>query len=135
MWTEAWVGLPYEIGGRGPRAFDCVGLVIALLAARRGIRVADPAERLHDHRAALAAVEAGWRPVEAAEVGEGDALVFRGVNPGALHVGYAVDGRDMLHTGGRAAPGSPVPQASRVENWARPAWRALLIGAWRVDAV
>ena len=134
-WTDSWIGLPYAIGGRGPRAFDCFGLVQALYRARHGIDLAAPEERLADHRAALAVAERDWSPVAAEDVREGDALVFRGLNPGALHVGYAVDGADMLHTGGRAGPGSPVPQASRVERWARPAWRALLVGCWRPDAV
>ena len=97
MWTDQWVGLPYVPGGRGPRAFDCFGLVQALYRARLGLHLPDPLERLHDHRAAFAAARRGWARVLPGEVREGDALVFRGTAPGALHVAMAVDGEVLVH--------------------------------------
>ena len=125
MWTDPWVGLPYAVGGRGP-AFDCFGLVQALYRDRHGIDLTGPEARLADHRAALAAAT-GWHAVNAADVCEGDALVFRGEMPGAMHVAYALGSADMLHT----SPG----QGSRVEKWKRAAWTVRLIGCWRSDAV
>ena len=122
MWTGAWIGLPYAAGGRGP-SYDCFGLVQALYRERHGIDLTAPEARLADHRAALAAAGTGWAAVAPEDATEGDALVFRAVTPGALHVGYAVSGRDFLHT----SPG----QGSRVENWHRLGWRALLVGCWR----
>ena len=127
MWTDAWIGLPYAAGGRGP-SFDCAGLVIALFAARHGVHVPDPTERLHDHAAALAHEAPRWTRVTADEAREGDALVFREARPGKLHLGYAVSARDMLHTGGGQGLR---PSASRVECWRVPTWEALLVGVYR----
>ncbi|MEN9059995.1 hypothetical protein [Ponticoccus litoralis] len=76
MWTDDWIGLPYAERGRGPEAFDCLGLWLALQRARFGREIPDPDCTM---QAALKrSVVDGLRPqfdrVDAAE--EGDALLF-----------------------------------------------------------
>jgi len=116
MWTDDWIGLPYAKGGRGPE-YDCVGLVLALYKARHGIDLPEPEARLIGDD--IDADARGWERVE--DVCEGDVLVFHGT--GRLHVGYALDGADMLHI---TEHGS-----SRVERWKRQAWTSRMIGAFR----
>ena len=135
MWTDDWTGIPYAIGGRSrAQGLDCVGLVLALLQARHGVAVPDPAARVHHgHGAALAVAERDWTRLAITDelVREGDVAVFRGLNPGALHLGYLLDGGNMLHTGGAADPSSPRRQPSRVESWRRPVWDMRRLGVYR----
>ena len=34
MWTDAWIGIPYQDLGRGPDAYDCLGLFLAVQRVR-----------------------------------------------------------------------------------------------------
>lgn len=99
MWSDRWVGLPYRKLGRGPEAFDCLGLFLALQRVRHGRALFDPLCSMTEAaRARLAdQVRPDWRKVQVAE--EGAALLFR-VRGLELHVGYALNKRQMLHACG-----------------------------------
>ena len=125
-WVMRWLGLPYAKDGRGPDAFDCLGLVLAVHASR-GLILPDPLKADPDHRAAAA--RNPYRRVDADDAQEGDALLFRGLGTGAMHIGFALDARDMLHIGG---DGFTVHPPSRVETWRTPAWMRRLEGVYRV---
>lgn len=58
-----FVGLPYREGARGPREFDCYGLVMAVMAAARGVS-------LPDWHQAAAGQQAASRAIAAAVAGE-----------------------------------------------------------------
>ena len=36
-WSERWLGKPYAVLGRGPDAFDCLGLFMAVQNAEFGL--------------------------------------------------------------------------------------------------
>lgn len=60
-WVGKWIGLSYADKGRGP-AYDCWGLVAAILAAEAGIALPDYASaytRADDRLSVADAVEAG----------------------------------------------------------------------------
>jgi cell wall-associated NlpC family hydrolase len=70
-WAGKWIGRPYADKGRGP-AYDCWGLVRAVLQAEAGLVLPDYAAaytRADDRLSVAAAVEAGladgWERVEA----------------------------------------------------------------------
>ena len=123
MWSDAWIGLPYAELGRGPAAYDCLGLFLALERARQGRDLPDPACRPAEalRRRVVERARPLWRRVAVAE--EGDALLFRSAGR-ALHVAYALDDRDMLHTEARLG-------ASAIEPWRRTGWLARLEGIYR----
>lgn len=123
QWASEWVGIPHAKLGRGPDSFDCLGLFLALQKARFGRVLPDPRctmlqaarEKTADQMRPL------FRRVEKAE--EGDALLFR-VKGQLLHVGYALDGRDMIHTGSDTGD-------SRIERWNGTIWLGRLEGIYR----
>ena len=41
MNLDHFIGLPYREGARGPDAFDCYGIVAAVLQAARGVSLPD----------------------------------------------------------------------------------------------
>ena len=124
MWTDAWVGLPYAVRGRGPTAFDCLGLFIALHLARRGVVIPDPACTMTEalQRGVVDELRPRFRRVEVAE--EGDALLFMMAGR-PLHLGYALDNTDMIHTLDDAE------HCSRIERWNGAGWRGKLEGIYR----
>ena len=125
MWQSKWVGLRYKKLGRGPDAFDCLGLFLALHKARLGRVLPDP--RCTMEEAARQSVADQLRPqfvsVKRADIQEGDALMFR-VRSQLLHVGYALDGRDMLHI-------EEDSTGSVLEAWNRVKWLGRLEGIYR----
>ena len=97
MWTDAWIGIPYQDLGRGPDVYDCLGLFLALQHVRHDRVIFDPLCSVQKaaRQKLVDRVRPHWRAVSAAS--EGSAVLFR-VRGLALHVGYALDGRRMLHT-------------------------------------
>lgn len=122
MWTDQWVGLPYRKLGRGPDAFDCLGLFLALQRERHGRDLPDP--RCTMLQAAREQTAESMRPlfrrVDTAE--EGDALLFR-VAGRLLHVGYSVGSTHMLHVENEAG--------SVIERWTTTRWLGRLEGIYR----
>lgn len=122
MWSDDWVGLPYAELGRGPEEYDCLGLFLTLQRVRHGRELFDPLCTMTE------AVRMGladrnrpqWRKVQQAV--EGAALLFK-VKGHALHMGYALDARRMLHASGEV--GETV-----IEDFTGSAWRARLEGIY-----
>lgn len=120
-WANNFVGLPFAERGRGPEAFDCLGLLIEVQSRVFGRVIRDPACSFAD----------GLRPenravledqvIEAATPQEGDALLFREAGR-ALHVGIVVDQNLMLHS---------YHAAAAVERWTGPIWFPKLAGIYR----
>jgi len=123
MWTDAWVGLPYAEFGRGPKVYDCLGLYLAVYHERFGVDLPDPMiSRFGSARPATTGAALGdYHRVDAAR--EGDALLFTMAGR-SMHVGYALNARDMLHL--------ETDQArSCVERWNSTRWRGKLEGIYR----
>jgi cell wall-associated NlpC family hydrolase len=80
-WAARYIGAPYVAGAAGPAAFDCWGLVRAVVALRHGIDLA------HSVRPG-AARALGWRPVHG-PAADGDVVSLRAPD-GQRHVGVAV---------------------------------------------
>ncbi len=117
-WSERWIGHPYEALGRGPDAFDCLGLFMAVQRAEFGRRLdyglveVGPAEE-----AARARHIGGWRRVQVAR--SGDAVLTR--RGRGWHVGVALDNRLMLHC---------TEPASVIEPFRAPKWGKRLEGVY-----
>lgn len=97
MWINEWVGLPYQELGRGPEFYDCLGLFLTLQRVRHGRAIFDPLCSMQQaaRQKLVERVRPHWCSVSVAS--EGSAVLFR-VRGLALHVGYALDERRMLHT-------------------------------------
>lgn len=121
-WASKWVGLPHQKLGRGP-AYDCLGLYLAIYKDRHGVDLPDP--KCSMIRAARDHVADSMRiyfdRVESAQ--EGDALMFR-IGGHLLHVGYALDSRDMIHMYHENA-------GSLIERWNGSQWKGRLEGIYR----
>lgn len=122
MFYLKYLGAPYVPGARGPRAFDCLGLFLAVQRDGWGRDLIDPhVDPLsRGHVAAFGELRKLSAPV--VEVVAGDALLFR-ISPNLLHVATALDGRAMIH----AAPETGVA----IEDINSPAWAGRAIGAFR----
>lgn len=100
-WVAPWIGLPFRDKGRGPDAYDCWGLVRAVLAAQFGIDLPDYAgayTNAHDHASVAAAVDAGltdgWTTVD--DPRAGDLLVIK-IADRPWHCGLMVTPDRFLH--------------------------------------
>ena len=124
-WAEGYVGCAYEPLGRGPRTFDCLGLFLALQRKRHGRRLPDPGvtmtEAVRENTAQ--SYREMFREIDRTDVEEGDALLFRHRGH-ALHVGYALNGRDMLHA-------SMDSFGVAIDRWTASLWLSKLVGAYR----
>ncbi|MBE9635784.1 NlpC/P60 family protein [Salipiger mangrovisoli] len=123
MWTDDWIGLPYAELGRGPGAYDCLGLWLALQRARFGREVPDPECRMGDalRRGTVDRYRSRFARVTAAA--EGDLLLFLSAGR-PLHVGFALDNQDMIHIDAFGG--------SRVERWRGMRWLGKLEGIYRL---
>ena len=125
MWSDDWIGLPYAERGRGPDAYDCLGLFLALHRARFDRILPDPACTIE--QAIREQTVETYRPhyarVERAR--EGDALLFR-MTGRPLHMGYALNDQDMLHTLDDAG------HCSRIERFRGASWLGKLEGIYRI---
>jgi cell wall-associated NlpC family hydrolase len=54
-WVSGWIGLPWADRGRGPQAYDCWGLVRAVLAEQFALEVPDFSQKYGRSRSASAA--------------------------------------------------------------------------------
>lgn len=111
-WAEGWIGLPYAPLGRGPGAYDCLGLFLAVQRAEFGLELSyglvaqGPAE-LAAHRRYIA----DWVRVE--QACPGDAVLMR--RGRGWHIGCALDDRRMLHA---VDPGSVI-EPFRSRKWGK----------------
>lgn len=95
------IGLPWVAGARGPEAYDCWGLFLAVQRQHFGLDLPEiPVDAL-DLRAVLDAFTAHperqrWQPMSAAE--EGDAVLMRQSRyPVHIGVWLDIDGGGLLH--------------------------------------
>lgn len=92
------IGVPYVIGGRGPCAYDCAGLVLEM-QRRHGRKLHIPEtgdSKLSDHRAMRLILGADWLLLYETLSGPpaGSVVFF----PNDAHVGTMIDSRRFLHT-------------------------------------
>ena len=114
VWTDDWVGLPYQECGRGPNSYDCLGLFVALQRERHGRAIFDPMCTVQTAmRKGFAAHEKqNWRLVGVGHPGSAILFKVRGL---ALHIAYALDDTRMLHTG--QDTGQSLIEAYRTTQW------------------
>ena len=90
------IGKPYAAGGRGPEAYDCLGLAMEL-ATRLGLQIpAFASDEAELHRALAAG---GYlAELERIPAAETRALVLlRSSHPAEVHLGVMLDAHWMLH--------------------------------------
>jgi cell wall-associated NlpC family hydrolase len=102
MNMDLFIGLPYREGARGPDAFDCYGLVAAVLKAVRGVDLPDwyqaapgPQSASRAISAALSGEVAGGRSVPVAKPADYDVAIV-GSDARPHHVGVFYGG-GVLH--------------------------------------
>ncbi|MBR9764150.1 MAG: C40 family peptidase [Rhodobacteraceae bacterium] len=102
-WTRALVGAPYRDGGRGPKAFDCWGIVRQVFADQLGVDLPGYGDISADDLRRVAREMARgrdswpWAPVEVPQ--EFDVAVM--ARPGGrapVHVGVCTGAGTVLHT-------------------------------------
>ncbi len=88
------IGKPYRIGGRGPDAFDCAGLVLEVQRRLgRTIEIPEtPGEKAAQYTSMLRILGQHWRSLERPEPGS---VVFFETQ---AHVGTVLDATRFLHT-------------------------------------
>jgi len=119
MWTDKWIGLPYRVLGRGPDAYDCLGLMMAVQAEQFGVHLDYGLVNIGQEECdAKARYLPAWARVD--EPREGDVVLMR--RGRGWHVGIALDGEWMLHAD---AP------ASSITNYRRSMWGRRLEGIYR----
>lgn len=126
-WVGKWVGLPYIDKGRGPDAWDCWGLVRAVLAAEAGIALPDYANAYSaacDRDSVATAVEAGlahgWQRVEQPQTM--DLLILR-IAGRPWHCALVVAPGLFLHV--------PPKSTSCIERLDSPQWAKRIGGFFR----
>lgn len=126
--ASAWVGLPFQEGGRFRSGCDCWGLARLVYAGELGIELpsyanAYPSDGERSEVAALINNDAAaypWRAVEA--VRAFDLLLFRRGRD-ACHIGIVIEHGLLLH--------SAAPDQSKIAPYLGPRMRARLVGAYR----
>lgn len=132
-WCARYVGkLPYERGARGPDLFDCWGAVMLVLHEQAGLdipsyegvvwRVRDRASRAPCAEVIARESEAIWRPINAGDEQEFDAVVLR-VAGRPLHVGVVATPGWVLHSDEAAG--------CALERYDGMHWRNRVEGFWR----
>ncbi len=107
-------GTPYRAGGDTPQGFDCSGFT-RYVFGRHGISL----PRLAQEQFLVGHV------VELADLRPGDLVFFTTVEPGASHVGVALDGDTFIH--------APSERGQvRVERLSTRYWSERFLGARRI---
>lgn len=90
-----YLGKPYRLGGEGPDAYDCRGLVRAVLRDHFGVLVPElPLDGLGELWGQE--VRAGrWKPVDVPE--HGDPVVLRGGDDPHIGIWLTAEGAGVLH--------------------------------------
>ncbi|WP_164681912.1 C40 family peptidase [Fuscovulum blasticum] len=127
-WWEAYVGLPFVDGGRGPDAYDCWGLVRQVYADLLGIDLPSYGEisamdLIRIARTMRAGADDGWRVPAIPD--ELDVVLMRGTGgrSSVVHVGVMVSQTRLLHieagSGAVVVPVSHWSVAGRIIGWRR----------------
>lgn len=89
------IGKPFVDGARGPEAFDCWGVLQAIVRRMGG----NPTDFPSDPALLQQAISDEWQPLERHEIQPGDAILLRSPDPAYVwHVAVVLDGSKMLHT-------------------------------------
>ncbi|GJL65115.1 MAG: tail assembly protein [Nitrospirales bacterium] len=116
-----WAGLPYAPRGRGPHAYDCWGLLVAVLqAAGHDLPcVLDDGAATSEQQARLAQ----WKPIPPGHSPQPfDMAAFCYIKD-TLHLGLVCGPGLFLHAAGG--------MASRIDNFVYQRWRSRLRGFYR----
>ncbi|MBL6427349.1 MAG: C40 family peptidase [Maritimibacter sp.] len=117
-WSERWLGKPYAVLGRGPDAFDCLGLFMAVQNAEFGLSLDyGLVPKGPEEESVRARHASGWQRVDVAT--EGCAVLMQ--RGRGWHIGVAIDASRMLHA---ARP------ASVIESFLGPKWGRRLEGVY-----
>lgn len=126
-WVLPWVGLPYADKGRGPLAYDCWGLVRAVLAREAAIPLPDYADaysgacnRLSVAGAIEAGLADGWCVVTRPQAF--DLLILR-IAGRPWHCAVMVTSGMFLH--------APPLNTSCIERVDSPQWAKRIEGVYR----
>ena len=132
-WAARWIGVPYRDKGRGPDAFDCWGLVRAILRAERGLPLPDYADAYTTAdapdsvaRAVAAGLADGWR--EMAEPQAFDLLILR-IAGRPWHCALMLTREQFIHCPPPAPHG--VQTGACIERLDAPRWARRIDGFWR----
>jgi cell wall-associated NlpC family hydrolase len=132
-WVAEYIGLPFEMGGRGPDAFDCWGLTWLVL--RRHFRLTVPAfcgvvwdtddraTRIEAGGVIKRASETHFEEVKPGRERPGDVILLR-ISGRPLHIGLVVLPGLMLHTADDSD--------SATERYDGMLWRNRVEGFYRV---
>jgi len=123
-WVEEYRGKPFRRDADGPDAFDCYGLVRAVLRERWGAETPALDERWHADAAAalgmaLDAPDCPWADADGDPL-PGDVLTFAVPEQRELHVGIVVAPGWFLH--------ARLDEGVRTERLDRLPWAALRFG-------
>lgn len=132
-WCSRWIGLPHEMGGRGPDAWDCWGLLMLVLDKQAGLKIpayegVDWDRDSRESRRGTAEYIAeqrrlNWTPVEPGQERPFDCIVLL-LAGRPLHVGCVASPGWMLHSSDGAG--------SAVERYDSLLWRHRVDGFWRL---
>lgn len=127
IWAGKYLGLEFADKGRGPKQFDCWGLVCHVYKQEFNIELPSLIDEYKDHMAAdeiapLIDIEADhWYQVDIPSVG--DAIVLRWTYR-PMHVGIVVDTDKFLHCDNGL-------KQSVIESWKAPNWKRRVVGFYR----
>ena len=106
------IGTPFAYGARGPQAFDCYGLVMAM-ARRNGQDLPDLG--FASHQAQIAAMMGGSMPQWIDMAPGPGAIVLIRIGRFVSHCGYQIDQDRMIHAWAQSNGVSIV----RLDDWRR----------------
>jgi len=113
------IGVPFELGARGPHAYDCYGLLREVIRREQGVEIPDY-ESPKDAANIIALFAVGvsmWK--ECGREAGAAALIALPKTPacptGSMHCGYLVNDHQILHTSRRLGGAVIEP----IEHWAR----------------
>lgn len=122
--VSEYIGLPYQVEGRGPKAYDCWGLIRLVYADRLGIDL--PSNLGYDETLTAHTSEMieqgrdGWLSVTAPSPYD---VVLLNVAGSPNHIGLVIDPGWMLHTTHQ--------KHACIESYTRPTWRQRVEGFYR----
>lgn len=129
-WTRQWIGLPFRDRARGPDAFDCWGLLWAVLREEFGVEIPSYAEvsgetanrdQVRELFSKPEEVER-WKEVPAGQEQPGDGILIR-MRGQPWHVAVVAGEGLMLHV--------IVGANTCLESYRSSKWRRRILGFYR----